>query len=54
MLDIIIPYFKGAFFEKTLESLGNQTDKRFKVFIGDDASPENPDVLLQKFMKYFR
>jgi hypothetical protein len=27
--------------------LANQTDKRFKVYIGDDASPENPASLLE-------
>ena len=49
MLAIIIPYFKLTFFEATLQSLANQTDKRFKVCIGDDASPENPSLLLQQF-----
>ena len=42
MLAIIIPYFKLLFFEETLQSLAIQTDKRFKVYIGDDASPEDP------------
>ena len=49
MLAIVIPYHKLLFFEKTLRSLSNQTDKRFKVYIGDDASPENPYSLLQKY-----
>ncbi|EIA10426.1 glycosyltransferase family 2 protein [Flavobacterium frigoris] len=48
MLAIIIPYFKLTFFEETLQSLANQTDKRFKVYIGDDASPENPLELLER------
>lgn len=47
MLAIIIPYYKLRFFEATLESLANQTDKRFKVYIGDDASPENLADLLE-------
>lgn len=38
MLAIIIPYYKFTFFEATLQSLANQTDQRFKVYIGDDAS----------------
>lgn len=46
---IVIPYYKFTFFEETLQSLANQTDKRFKVYIGDDASPENPKELLKKF-----
>jgi hypothetical protein len=49
MLAIIIPYYKFAFFEATLLSICSQTDKRFKVYIGDDASPEEPDDLLKKF-----
>ncbi len=48
-LAIVVPYFKLPFFEATLKSLANQTDKRFKVYIGDDASPENPSVLLEKY-----
>jgi len=49
MLAIIIPYYKLTFFEQTLESLKDQTDQRFKVYIGDDASSENPFFLLEKF-----
>lgn len=53
MLAIIIPYYKLTFFEETLRSLANQTDKRFKVYIGDDASPENPTALLAKYQEQF-
>lgn len=53
MLAIVIPYYKIAFFEETLESLANQTDKRFKVYIGDDASPEKPLDLLDKYKGQF-
>ncbi len=53
MLAIVIPYYKLTFFEQTLESLANQTDKRFKVYIGDDASPENPTNLLNKYQGNF-
>lgn len=49
MIGIIIPYYKLTFFEETLDSLVLQTDKRFKVYIGDDASPENPAILLEKY-----
>jgi glycosyltransferase involved in cell wall biosynthesis len=49
MLAIIIPYYKLAFFEATLQSLANQTNKQFKVYIGDDASPEDCSALLKKF-----
>jgi glycosyltransferase involved in cell wall biosynthesis len=48
-LAIVIPYYRFRFFEATLESLANQTDQRFAVYIGDDASPESPNELLEKF-----
>ena len=53
MLAIIIPYFKLSFFEATLESLANQTDKRFKVYVGDDTSPEDCSILLEKYRGKF-
>jgi glycosyltransferase involved in cell wall biosynthesis len=49
MLAIVIPYYKLTFFEEALQSLANQTDKRFKVYIGDDASPEKPTDVLGKY-----
>lgn len=49
MLAIIIPYYKFTYFEATLQSLACQTDKRFKVYIGDDASLTIPTELLQKY-----
>ena len=48
MLAIVIPYYKINFFEATLTSLANQTDKRFKVYIGDDNG-ENPKKILSKY-----
>lgn len=53
MLAIVIPYYKITFFKATLQSLANQTDQRFKVYIGDDASMENPSSLLEKFKGKF-
>lgn len=53
MLAIIIPYYKITFFEETLQSLSNQTDKRFRVYIGDDASQEDPADLLEKYKVTF-
>lgn len=49
MLAIVIPYYKKSFFWETLQSLANQTDKRFRVYIGNDASPESPQDLLLEF-----
>lgn len=53
MLAIVIPYYKLSFFEDTLQSLANQTNKRFKVYIGDDASAESPTNLLNKYQGKF-
>lgn len=53
MLAIIIPYFKLTFFEETMHSLSLQTDKRFTVYIGDDASPENPCHVLANYKGLF-
>lgn len=53
MLAIVIPYYKLTFFEATLESLASQTDQRFKVYIGDDASAENPSGLLEHYKGKF-
>lgn len=49
MLAIIVPYYKLSFFENTLGSLEKQSDKRFKVYIGDDNSPEDCSSLLEKY-----
>ncbi|MFH6987208.1 glycosyltransferase family A protein [Flavobacterium collinsii] len=49
MLAIVIPYYKLIFFKETLKSLSDQTDKRFKVYIGNDASPEDPSLLLEQY-----
>jgi glycosyltransferase involved in cell wall biosynthesis len=51
MVAIIIPYNKISFFEEAMRSLANQTDKRFKVYIGDDASPENPLRIVANFQE---
>jgi len=48
-LAIIIPYFKKDFFLRTLHSLKNQTDQRFKVYIGDDNSPHSIEEVFSNF-----
>lgn len=53
ILAIVIPYYKLSFFENTLQSLVNQTDLRFKVYIGDDASKQDCLFLLEKFKGKF-
>lgn len=53
MLAVVIPYYKLAFFNDTLKSLANQTDKRFKVYIGNDASLESPEMLINSYRDKF-
>lgn len=49
MLTIEIPFYKIDFFEDTLKSLANQTNKNFTVYIGNDASSENPINIFNKY-----
>ena len=49
MLAVVIPYYNFIYFEQTLNSLAFQTNKNFKVYIGDDASPDDPKQLLCEF-----
>ena len=48
-LAIVIPAYKATFLEETLESISNQTDKNFTLYIGDDASPYNLYDIIKKF-----
>ncbi|ROI03799.1 glycosyltransferase [Kaistella haifensis] len=48
-LAIVIPYYKLDFFEETLKSVAAQTDKRFTLYIGNDASPDDPFPLIEKY-----
>ena len=49
LLAIIIPFYKKKYFKKTLESLVNQSEKNFSVYIGNDNSPEDIEDLLSEF-----
>ena len=53
MIAIVIPYYKLTFFKDTLQSLADQTNKNFKLYIGNDASPECPEALLEKYKGKF-
>ncbi|TQI71543.1 hypothetical protein JM79_2483 [Gramella sp. Hel_I_59] len=52
MLAIVIPYYKIDFFEETLKSLSNQENKDFHVYIGNDASKDDPSHLISKYECY--
>lgn len=49
MLAIVIPYYKLKFFKDTLQSLEDQTNKNFNLYIGDDASPQDPLPVINSF-----
>ncbi len=49
-LAIVIPAFKAAFFKACLESIANQTNKNFKVYISDDGSPENIYEIAEEYL----
>jgi len=46
---IVIPAYKAKFLEKALNSILAQTDKRFRLYIGDDCSPENIQQICNRF-----
>jgi hypothetical protein len=48
-LAIVIPAYKETYFDKTLNSLARQTDKRFTVYIGDDCSPFALQSIVEKY-----
>ncbi|MFV0146854.1 glycosyltransferase [Empedobacter falsenii] len=50
-LAIIIPYYKIGHFEDTIKSVVSQIDKRFTLYIGNDASPDNPLPIITKYLK---
>lgn len=53
MLAIVIPYYKISFFNETLLSLANQTNKKFRVYIGNDNSPQDPIELIKYYQEHF-
>ncbi len=48
-LAIIIPAFRKRFLRQSLQSLANQTNKNFNLYIGDDGSPENLREIVDEF-----
>lgn len=50
-LAIIIPYYKIDFFEQTLQSISKQTNKSFSLYIGNDASPDDPIQLIEAYLE---
>lgn len=48
-LAIVIPAYKKRYFDQTLESFANQTCKDFTIYVGDDASPEDLEEIVNKY-----
>lgn len=49
LLAIIVPAYKSAFLREALASILCQTDGRFRIYVGDDASPEPVGEIVQSF-----
>jgi hypothetical protein len=50
-LAFVIPLYKTAYLAATLQSLSEQRNKNFTVYIGDDCSPTPPDKIIEEFSK---
>jgi glycosyltransferase involved in cell wall biosynthesis len=48
-LAIVIPAYKSAFLREVLESIVSQTCREFRLYIGDDASPEGIADIVSEF-----
>ena len=50
-LAIVIPAYKILYLSETLDSLANQTNKNFNVYVGDDCSPDDIASVCKKYEK---
>jgi len=48
-LAIIIPYYKIGHFQELLDALSNQTNQNFNIYVGNDASPDDPQEIIDRF-----
>jgi glycosyltransferase involved in cell wall biosynthesis len=48
-LAIVIPAYKAKYLRETLVSIAAQTDRRFQLYLGDDASPEPLEEIVREF-----
>lgn len=48
-LAIVIPAYKARFLRQALDSIAKQSDTRFTVYVGDDASPDNIKEICDDF-----
>jgi glycosyltransferase involved in cell wall biosynthesis len=50
-LAIVIPAYKETYLRETLQSISKQTCKKFTLYIGDDASPNNIYEIVKEYEK---
>lgn len=50
-LAIVIPYYKIDYFEETIKSVAQQTDRNFMLYIGNDKSPDNPLPVIERYLR---
>jgi glycosyltransferase involved in cell wall biosynthesis len=48
-LTVVVPYYKRDYLDSCLASLARQLDQKFTVFVGDDASPQDPTEIIRKY-----
>lgn len=48
-LAIVIPAYKETFLNETLNSIANQSDKRFILYVGDDCSPYDLKHIVDRY-----
>ncbi|HMP84129.1 MAG TPA: glycosyltransferase family A protein [Verrucomicrobiota bacterium] len=46
-LAIVIPAYRKAFLERAIRSVAQQTDRRFRLYVGDDASPDTLEPVVR-------
>lgn len=49
LLAIVVPAYKSVYLREALESILRQTDARYRIYVGDDASPEPVGDIVQSF-----
>lgn len=48
-LAIIIPAYKACFFREVLDSIAQQNNREFTLYIGDDASPDDLESIVAEY-----
>lgn len=48
-LAFVIPTYRALYLRDTLNSLAEQTCQDFRVYIGNDASPDDIDAIVEEF-----